>query len=184
MTGLYRIARINKGGRGQIIYDPAGKACALLAGNGGDGGARAKTGLYAVPIASHNRTDRHTCVGNDVDPSYTVYERAPRVAVPVIAPDSAKKGQSGRRFGEDGDRAFTLTAGDRPDAYDWYRIRRLMPIETERLQGFPDGFTAEGESGQISDTQRYHMMGNAVSVPVVAHILNLMKEAQPVEGTT
>ena len=41
-------------------------------------------------------------------------------------------------------------------------IRRLTPIECERLQGFPDGWT-EGQS----DTQRYKQLGNAVSVPVV-----------------
>ena len=41
-------------------------------------------------------------------------------------------------------------------------LRRLTPIECERLQGFPDGWT----KGQ-SDTQRYKQLGNAVSVPVV-----------------
>ena len=51
-------------------------------------------------------------------------------------------------------------------------IRRLTPIECERLQGFPDDFTKFGidENGNqtnISDTQRYKMLGNAVSVPVV-----------------
>ena len=44
-------------------------------------------------------------------------------------------------------------------------IRRLTPLECERLQGFPDGWT-EGNS----DTQRYKQMGNAVSVPVVQAI--------------
>jgi DNA (cytosine-5)-methyltransferase 1 len=44
-------------------------------------------------------------------------------------------------------------------------VRRLTPIECERLQGFPDGWT-EG----ISDTQRYKCLGNAVSVPVVEEI--------------
>ena len=52
------------------------------------------------------------------------------------------------------------------------RIRRLTPVECERLQGFPDGWTAEGLTAdgrpvKISDTQRYKMMGNAVSVPVI-----------------
>jgi len=46
------------------------------------------------------------------------------------------------------------------------RIRRLTPIECERLQGSPDNFT-EG----ISDTQRYKMLGNAVSVPVIEEIM-------------
>jgi len=50
------------------------------------------------------------------------------------------------------------------------RIRRLTPRECERLQGFPDDFTAEGDMGKISDTQRYKMMGNAVSVSVIEAI--------------
>jgi len=44
--------------------------------------------------------------------------------------------------------------------------RRLTPIECERLQGFPDGWTA----GQ-ADGQRYKQMGNAVAVPVVEWIM-------------
>lgn len=44
-------------------------------------------------------------------------------------------------------------------------IRRLTPIECERLQGFPDNWT-EG----ISDTQRYKCLGNAVTVNVVEYI--------------
>jgi DNA (cytosine-5)-methyltransferase 1 len=42
-------------------------------------------------------------------------------------------------------------------------VRRLTPLECERLQGFPDGWTAVGG---MSDTQRYKQIGNAVSVPV------------------
>ena len=46
------------------------------------------------------------------------------------------------------------------------KVRRLMPLECERLQGFPDGWT----DGQ-SDTNRYKQMGNAVAVPVVEWII-------------
>ena len=52
------------------------------------------------------------------------------------------------------------------------RIRRLTPIECERLQGFPDGWTAG-----VSDTQRYRMMGNAVTVNVVQAIGKAILEA-------
>lgn len=53
--------------------------------------------------------------------------------------------------------------------------RRLTPRECERLHGFPDDWTAEGVDGdgeptEISDTQRYKQMGNAVSVPVAAWV--------------
>jgi len=49
-------------------------------------------------------------------------------------------------------------------------IRRLTPIECERLQGFPDNWTKYGTKGLISDTQRYRMCGNAVTVDVVEEI--------------
>jgi site-specific DNA-cytosine methylase len=51
-------------------------------------------------------------------------------------------------------------------------VRRLTPTECERLQGFPDGWTAvEKPNGQpMSDSARYRMLGNAVGVPVVEWI--------------
>ena len=56
------------------------------------------------------------------------------------------------------------------------KIRRLTPIECERLQGFPDNWTEYGESGRISDTQRYKMCGNAVTVDVVEAVAkNIIK---------
>lgn len=57
--------------------------------------------------------------------------------------------------GEAGDMA--LEVGD--------NIRQLTPLECERLQGFPDNWTAG-----VSDTQRYKMLGNAVMVPVIKKI--------------
>lgn len=60
---------------------------------------------------------------------------------------------------------FTLVKG---------RLRRLTPIECERLQGFPDEWTLYGLFGDqiklIADGHRYKMLGNAVSVPVVKAI--------------
>lgn len=51
------------------------------------------------------------------------------------------------------------------------KIRTLMPIECERLQGFPDNWTQFGCFGEgISDRQRYKACGNAVTVNVVAAI--------------
>jgi DNA (cytosine-5)-methyltransferase 1 len=49
------------------------------------------------------------------------------------------------------------------------RVRRLMPIEMERLQGFPDNWT----DGQ-ADSNRYKQMGNAVAVPVAEWIVSRM----------
>lgn len=49
---------------------------------------------------------------------------------------------------------------------DWNCIRKFDPVECERLQTVPDGYT-EG----VSNTQRYKMIGNGWTVDVIAHIL-------------
>jgi DNA (cytosine-5)-methyltransferase 1 len=51
-------------------------------------------------------------------------------------------------------------------------IRRLTPRECERLQGFPDNWTALGVGDEpISDTQRYKMCGNAVTVNTIEAVM-------------
>ena len=52
-------------------------------------------------------------------------------------------------------------------------VRRLTPLECERLQGFPDGWT----TGH-SDSHRYKMLGNAVAVPVAYEILRSIVEVE------
>jgi len=51
-------------------------------------------------------------------------------------------------------------------------VRRLTPKECERLQGFPDDWTADQ-----ADSNRYKQMGNAVAVPVVQWIVGRMTNA-------
>ena len=50
-------------------------------------------------------------------------------------------------------------------------VRRLTPLECERLQGFPDFWTEQGGGRSISDTNRYQMLGNSIAVPCVAYIM-------------
>lgn len=86
---------------------------------------------------------------------------------PVLTPDRKVKRQNGRRMKTNGEPAFTVNTQDRHGIYNGARIRRLTPLECERLQGFPDGWT-EG----LSDTQRYKTLGNAVTVNVVAAVIS------------
>ena len=55
------------------------------------------------------------------------------------------------------------------------RIRKLTPLECERLQGFPDDWTKygiiDGKVKEMSNTQRYKMMGNAVTTNVVRDVM-------------
>ena len=52
------------------------------------------------------------------------------------------------------------------------RVRRLMPVETERLQGFPDSWTLVPKpNGKLmADSPRYRMIGNSMAVPVLKWI--------------
>lgn len=52
-----------------------------------------------------------------------------------------------------------------------YIIRKLTPIECERLQTLPDNYTAG-----ISDTQRYKCIGNGWTVDVISHIFSFMED--------
>jgi site-specific DNA-cytosine methylase len=45
-------------------------------------------------------------------------------------------------------------------------VRRLTPLECERLMGWPDNHTAQGINGAVSDTNRYKMCGNGIASPV------------------
>lgn len=142
---------------------------------------------------------------------------------PVLTPDRVEKRQNGRRFKENGEEMFTLTAQDRHgiaireatkkgyaiaeegDSVNFqfpnsktrrgrvgkqiantleasginqgvvesppkYRIRKLTPLECWRLQGFPDEAHESVKAAGISDSQRYKMAGNAVTVNVVEAI--------------
>lgn len=62
--------------------------------------------------------------------------------------------------------AYMGTGGNNTPMMATSQVRRLTPMECERLQGFPDGWT-EGQA----DTQRYKQIGNAVAVPVVEWIV-------------
>ena len=50
---------------------------------------------------------------------------------------------------------------------EMHRIRKLTPVECERLQGLPDEYTAG-----VAKTHRYKALGNAFNVDVIAHILS------------
>ena len=75
-------------------------------------------------------------------------------------------------------RARTDGSGQ-PVINDKTNIRRLTEIECERLQGFPDDWTKwgcyDGETKEIAKTNRYKLIGNAVTVDIVELIAKRLK---------
>lgn len=99
-------------------------------------------------------------------------------------------GQGDRICSSDG-KSVSLSAngggiGAKTGLYDVDKVvRKLTPIECERLQGLPDDYTALGmvlrmvskteHTSSVSNTQRYKCLGNAFNVDVVAHILSFIQ---------
>jgi DNA (cytosine-5)-methyltransferase 3A len=70
----------------------------------------------------------------------------------------------------DGGKTGTLCTNAESFAKINSKIRRLTPVECERLQTVKDNYT-----NYVSDSQRYKMLGNGWTVDVIAHILNYIK---------
>lgn len=105
------IAHRNGYRRNTQVFDPEGVTEALDTGAGGG------RGHYVVEIINKDYKHQHEAVK---DPGGMVgtllardYKDPQRVAIPVLTPDRAAKRQNGRRFKEDGEESFTLTAQDR-----------------------------------------------------------------------
>jgi len=110
----------------------------------------------AVQGQSGGASRAHVHIAHTLRASYDASEDGTGRGTPLVAGTVSSKWAKGTG-GPAGDEAYNLTlqAG----------VRRLTPTECERLQGFPDGWTA----GQ-ADAHRYRQMGNAVCVPVVEWI--------------
>lgn len=88
-----------------------------------------------------------------------------------MMPRSSKsgKGGTGHLIREDG-KTYCLDTGN-TNAVEYKKIiRRLTPIECERLQTVKDNYT-----NYVSDSQRYKMLGNGWTIDIISHILNYIK---------
>ena len=81
-------------------------------------------------------------------------------------------------LGQD-EKAFTVSTGQDQHLFADMKVRRLTPIECERLQGFPDDFTKI--SDKTADTPRYKALGNSMAVPVIKW---LGERIETIEGVT
>ena len=140
----------------------------------------------AVPVGAAQRgrynggdkTVQHVEVRNDGKSNcLTTVQKDTLVCAPVRVGYYGKGGQGQRIYSVRG-KLVTLSANgggqgaktglykiDLPDGD--YIIRKLTPVEAERLQTLPDNYTAG-----ISNTQRYKCIGNGWTVDVIAHILS------------
>ena len=77
------------------------------------------------------------------------------------------------------DRSFTLNSTDRHAVTDAAIVRRLTPLECERLQGYPDGWThigdwidSKGKKHRDADSPKYKALGNSIALPPWTYVLS------------
>ena len=169
-------ARMHKGinttcDEGQTLIPMAADVAHTLRGEGFDASEDGTgRGTPLVPIAFGGQMSVPQV---DIDLSQTLQAKNPQ-AVAV-----ALRGREGGATAEVGDDcAFTLRAsgggGDKPHVMVGWNVRRITPVEAERLQGFPDGYTAIPWRGKPADKcpdgPRYKALGNSMAVTVMAWI--------------
>jgi len=101
----------------------------------------------------------------------------PKIITHSLYPRSGnpKQGGTGHLSKEDGS-SYCLDCGNMQAIETKSSIRRLTPIECERLQAFPDNWTQYGADGKlISNTQRYKCLGNSITTSVVEEIVKRME---------
>ena len=102
----------------------------------------------------------------DIAPTLNCNHEQPLLVHPQIAGTLCASGAGiSRPAGMGSETDFCITS------YADLIVRRLTPLECERLQGFPDFWTEQGGGRSISDTSRYQMLGNSIAVPCVAYIM-------------
>lgn len=95
-------------------------------------------------------------------------------ALPCLTPDRLNKRQNGRRFKPPNSKFYTLTAMDKHGILTNNFIRKLTPLECEKLQTLPENYTDVG----LSNNMRYKYLGNGWTVDVVSHILKAAQDVR------
>lgn len=169
------------------------KTSVTLMGNAGGGGG--KTGLYLLPT--------YTIIGNIIGRSEKAGGNGKGIddtgiCSTLTTSDRHVVAYNASGYGEFKEGVGTLkksrgAAGggsetlavimERIAAAVKYRVRRLTPLECERLDGFPDEWTRYGASGkEMSDNARYMALGNSIAVPCAERVFIGIKKAESEEN--
>lgn len=148
------------------FHSPDGISPTIPTGTGG--GVMTKIGVRAVltPDRTEKRQNGRR-IKEDGEPSFTLTAQDKHGI--LVDHGATRKTENSTAIDANYYKGFD-NHGQRTGISDGLRIRRLTPLECERLQGFPDNWTAMSMGGGVSDSQRYKMCGNAVTTNVICDV--------------
>lgn len=127
-----------------------------------------KTSWFTKSRRAQNVDDYETWIEGGVTPTMNAFDNGDVRATVLIVENNRRDGARLYEGITPTLQGFMGTGGGNvPMIAQTSVVRRLTPMECERLQGFPDGWT----DGQ-ADSHRYKQMGNDVAVPVVDWIVS------------
>lgn len=134
-----------------------------------------------VLIFTAQRVGEPPRIYEDVTPSLlsrmgTGENNTPMIAIPIQDGREIKKRQNGLGIAEAGAPAYTVDTTGAQAVCENSIVRRLTPVECERLMGWPDNHTLQRADGKTnSDSTRYKMCGNGVATPVARWIAEQLR---------
>jgi len=162
------------------LGDGARAASVLLEpeGNGGHPAPRVTAGAGVAGASRAGALTTRVGQLDDADTANLVTVGALTVPAGGGVARRGRRGRSGSRRGDVVSALTSATGGPDDNDATATGVRRLTPTECERLQGFPDGWTAVRDTDTPqADSSRYRQLGNAVAVPVVEWIMRRLVAA-------
>lgn len=184
---IYLVSDFGNGRAGQILFE-----CESVLGYHPQGGEQTKgnsdyieSGVTGTDCRRKPENGGHQIgIGQDIAPTLTGADRhAIAYAQSGFAEYKEGVGTLTKSQGVSGSGQMLVAIAEKIAQTIKYRVRRLTPLECERLDGFPDEWTRYGASGkEMSDNARYMALGNSIAVPCAERVFIGINKAESEEN--
>jgi len=161
-----------------------GETCSTVTSKWGTGGGNVPVALQPIALAENTIGRQPHNGGNATEPMYDVAPCLTKADQHGVAQPICLMDQGGSVMNIEHDMTGTLrreTHGHEPVVMQSMAVRRLTPVECERLQGFSDNYTdIKSKNKPTPDGPRYKALGNSMAVPVMAWIGQRIEQVEAI----
>jgi len=175
--GFNMIAKVYETHPADSRVKEMGETCQTITSRWGTGGGNVPLAIQDIRAINKSQNGKGW---NDSGVSYTVDTHATQGVAYAFEPGITKREGDPSRFVKEMTPTLRAQMGDNQIAMiNQFAVRKLTPIECERLQGFPDNYTNIKDN--CPDGNRYKALGNSMAVPVMKWIGERINDAKQME---